>query len=370
MLRFLAIILQALPYNISVKIHNNIPFAPYTSLHVGGNIKTMIDVEAGDSLASILHELPKNEPLLVIGQGTNSLVSDYGFNGTVIRNIAGTIRLKDSNYIEVDSGVDWDTFVKFAIQNGLWGVELMSGIPGTIGAAVAGNIAAYGQSIADTLQSIVVYDVSSKKSKTINAKELKLNYRQSKLQNKDNKNIIIVSALFKLSHEPIKKLEYQSALNIGEELDLAPNTLKNCRTIILEARRRAGSLLKNTQKGPFTAGSFFKNPVVTQKQADYILSFEESNTTKSRVLAQNKLHSGTSLRVSAALVLLAAGFKRGQTWGNVQLHKDHILKLENTGGATAQEIYDVAQLIIKKVKEKLDITLEPEVRFIGHFNDH
>jgi UDP-N-acetylmuramate dehydrogenase len=370
MLRFLAIILQALPYNISVKIHNNIPFAPYTSLHVGGNIKTMIDVEAGDNLSSILHELPKNEPLLIIGQGTNSLVSDHGFQGTVIRNIAGKISLKSSNHIEVDSGVDWDTFVKFAIQNKLWGVELMSGIPGTIGAAITGNIAAYGQSIADTLQSITVYDCSTKKTKIINAKELKLNYRQSKLQTNEYKNLIIVSALFKLSHEPVKNLEYQSALNVADELGLSPNTLKNCRTIILEARRRAGSLLKNTKDGPFTAGSFFKNPIVTQTQADYILSFEESSTTKSNVLAQNKLHSGSSLRVSAALVLLAAGFKRGQTWGKVQLHKDHILKLENTGGATAQEIYDVAQLIIKTVKQKLDINLEPEVRFIGHFNDH
>ena len=369
MLRFLAFILQALPYNKSVKIHNNALLAPYTSLHVGGPAKTIIEIEKHDNLATILHEIPKNEPLLIFGQGTNSLISDYGFNGTVIINAEGNIKLKNSTHIKVSSGYDWDDFVQFAIANKLWGVELMSGIPGSIGAAVTGNIAAYGQSIADTLDSIIVFDRSTGKTKQLKTKQLKLSYRYSFLQEKQNQHLIIVSALFRLSHEPAKQLEYASALKVAEELGLSPSTLKNCRKIILEARRRAGSILKDAGIGPYTAGSFFKNPTVTKQQAEYIMSFEENGTSKNRLLAQNKTHSGSSLRVSAALVLLAAGFVRGQKWGNVQLHKDHILKLENAGGATAQDIYNVSQLIVKTVKDKLDITLEPEVRFIGHFND-
>lgn len=369
MLRFLTFILQALPYNKSVKMHNNALLAPYTSLHVGGHAKSIIEIEMHDNLATVLHEIPKSEPLLVMGKGTNSLMSDYGFNGTVICNAAGTIRLVGSTSIEVSSGYDWDSFVQFAIANKLWGVELMSGIPGTIGAAITGNIAAYGQSIADTLDYIVVYNRTTGKTEQLKPKKLKLKYRYSCLQEKQNQHLIIVSAVFKLEHKPVKKLEYESALKIADELGLTATTLKNCRKIVLEARRRAGSLLKDTSKGPYTAGSFFKNPTVTKQQAEYIMSFEENGTSKQRLLSQNKLHSGSSLRVSAALVLLAAGFSRGQQWGSVQLHKDHILKLENVGGATAQDIYNVASLIIKTVKEKLGITLEPEVRFIGHFND-
>ena len=86
------------------------------------------------------------------------------------------------------------------------------------------------------------------------------------------------------------------------------------------------------------------------------------------LLRQNIIHGGDKSRVSAAHVLLAAGFARGQTWGNVRLHPDHILKIENIGNASAQEIYDVVQNIISTVQQKLGITLEPEVRFLGDFS--
>ena len=135
----------------------------------------------------------------------------------------------------------------------------------------------------------------------------------------------------------------------------------------MEARRRAGSLLSDMSMGPWTAGSFFKNPLVDESQVQMIVGHDESGVSRDQLLRQNVIHGGEKTRVSAAHVLLAAGFKRGQTWGRVRLHPDHILKIENTGGATAQEIHDAVQEIINTVHSRLGITLEPEVRFLGDF---
>lgn len=346
-----------------MKQYKNHPLANYTSLKVGGSADIVLITEDGDQLISLLQQ--NTSPLHILGKGTNSLISDQGLRGTVIINQCGTMTI-DDHIISVDSGVDWDTLVRFSIKNNLYGFEFMSGIPGTVGGAIVGNIAAYGQKIADTLIDITVYDTFAHKIKTLTAKELDLTYRSSNLQ--QNSNLIVVNARFGLSKSPTMHLEYESALKVAAEMRLVPHSLKDRRLIIMETRKRAGSLLINDQENHATAGSFFRNPLVNEDQVEKIVSYEEAGISKDKLLRQNTLHSGESTRVSAAHVLLAAGFKRGQTWGKVRLHPDHILKLENTGGAKAQDIYDVVELIIATVQSKLGIELEPEVRFLGKFN--
>ncbi len=299
----------------------------------------------------------------VFGSGTNSLISDEGLPGTVVINNSGKIKVVDDE-ITVDSGVNWDDLVQFAISRDLYGMELMSGIPGGVGAAIVGNIAAYGQKIADTFVKSDVFNTKTGDIKTLTKEDLQFDYRTSSLASKKH-DLVIVDATFKLSKTPTTQLEYDSALNVAKDLKLVPHSLKDRREIIMETRERAGSLLNKNAHA--TAGSFFKNPMVNQEQVDSILKYEEAGVSKKQLLRQNKIHGGNSVRVSAAHVLLAAGFKRGQTWGNVRLHPDHILKIENTGKATASEIHDVVHFIKGAVKSRLGIDLEPEVRFIGEF---
>ncbi len=194
-----------------------------------------------------------------------------------------------------------------------------------------------------------------------------LAYRTSKLANNDN-TLIIVRARFSLGSSATTELKYESALKVARERELDPGQLESRRKIIMEARHRAGSLLEpgTTAK---TAGSFFKNPLVTPEQAEHVMNFEEYGVEKGAIKNQNVIHGGDAQRVSGAHVVLAAGFHRGQSWGDVRIHPDHALKLENTGNATSQEIYDVAQEIIAAAKTKLGITLEPEVRFLGEFKN-
>jgi len=348
-----------------MKLQKAVALSAYTSLHVGGPAETLITLQPGDSLPKVL-QLYK-QPVWVLGGGTNCLISDRGLPGTVVINHVGTIKQIKSNQLRADSGVVWDDLVVKAIELGLYGLEFSSGIPGGVGAAVAGNIAAYGHSVAKRLVAATILDTADGTISTWTNQDFDFSYRHSALQKPANRNLIVVDATFEFLETATEKLEYDSALKIGKELGVEPDSLTNRRAIILETRRRAGSLLDANQQSLYTAGSFFKNPVVTPDQVQALIAHEETGVSQQQLLHQNKIHSGNSVRVSASHVLLAAGFKRGQSWGHVRLHPDHILKVENMGQATAQEIYDVVQVIIKTVKKKLGITLEPEVRFLGQF---
>lgn len=345
----------------------NVPLAPYTSLAVGGPAERLYTCETSRELEQVLPTI-ETEQLWLLGYGANALISDAGLPGTVIMTHGGTISRDDTTVI-ADTGVWWDDLVQYAITANLWGLEMMSAIPGGVGAAVVGNIAAYGQAVADTLQWVDVWDRASRQVRRLPAAELGLQYRYSLFHTPEFKDLVILRAAFELSTQPTKNITYQSALDIATEKGFDLTTLAGRRDTTLETRARAGSLWDYRTPNEYlhTAGSFFRNPTVDEATANHLMAYDETGKTAEMIQKMNQVHGGSSLRVSAAHVLLAAGFQRGQTWGPVRLHPDHILKLENTGGASAQQIYDVAQEILRTVREKLGVELSPEVRFLGEF---
>jgi UDP-N-acetylmuramate dehydrogenase len=349
-----------------MKLQYNIPLSSYTSLRVGGNAEKLINTEESDNLKELV--LQAEKPITILGYGTNVLVSDKGIEGTVIINKSGKIKVLEDGMIHAESGANWDDLVQTAIAANLWGLEFTSGVPGGVGAAITGNIAAYGHKVSDSFIKATVLDTDTGSVAIWNKDDLGFDYRSSRIQLPENKKMVILDAAFQLQQNPTGELEYQSALKIAQELGISPDSLQNRRTITLETRRRAGSLLLDTNVGPWTAGSFFKNPLVNEAQVQSIIEHEELSIGREQLLRQNVIHGGDKARVSAAHVLLAAGFNRGQSWGKVRLHPDHILKVENVGGASAQEIYNVVQEIVASVRQKLSIELEPEVRFIGDFS--
>jgi len=354
-----------------MNMQENFPLSTITSFGTGGLAELLIQVHSTEELYSIITDHKK--PLWVLGTGANSLISDKGLSGTTIQLKNSQIELiEESNSVTVvvDAGIEWDYLICELIKNGLWGLELTSGIPGTVGAAVVGNIAAYGQSVSDALIWVDAINTESEYNQPVRliADQLGLSYRYSDFQNDHFSKYIIVRTAFTLQRSSTMFLNYASALKISEELNIQPDSLENRREIIMEARKRAGSLLDPDQiNREKTAGSFFRNPMVSREQAEKIISKEEFGVSESEILRQNLLHGGDSFRISAAHVLLAAGFNRGQSWGPVRLHPEHVLKIENTGGATSQQIYDVAQEIINTVEHKLHIQLKPEVRLLGDF---
>lgn len=341
--------------------------APYTSFHCGGNAEEAVIFDTIEPIdTEKLHNLQR--PLQFLGFGCNTLVSDKGLSGTTLIFRAGKIT-QDSNTLIADAGVWWDDLVQYAINRNLWGLEFTSFIPGGVGAAVVGNIAAYGQAVSDRLIWAEVLNTDTNELRRYSTDELKMEYRISHTL-QENRQLLVIRAAFELSTEPTQDLEYASAAMIAEEKSYDLSTLAGRRQTIYEAREKAGSLWDYHDKNAIrTTGSFFRNPIVNTELAESIMDFDETGKSHALLRTMNRVHGGESSRVSAAHVLLAAGYNRGQSWPNgVRLHPQHVLKFENYNNATSQAIYDVAAEIISTVEQKLSVSLVPETYFMGEFD--
>ena len=349
----------------TIEQHFGYPLAPLTSFKSGGSAEEAIivpDVYAFERAVEIY-----GQPDWILGYGSNTLVSDAGLPGRTFIIKGGGIS-QEGQLIIADAGVWWDDLVQYAIDKSFWGLECTSQIPGGVGAAVVGNIAAYGQAVSDTLVWAEIYDVDSKTTKKYTNEVLGFVYRASTVLQEARK-LVVLRAAFELSPTQTKPLEYESALAQARTHNYDTATLSGVRDTIIKAREAAGSLWDyRDEAAAKTAGSFFRNPLVSTDKAEKIMSYDETGTSLALLKKMNTVHGGESSRVSAAHVLLAAGFERGQTWGQVRLHPQHVLKIENVGAATSQEIYDVAQLIITRVKTRLDVDIQPEIRFLGEFS--
>lgn len=346
----------------------NYPLAPLTSFKVGGSATSAIILDDASLFEEAL-DRAEGGPFWFLGFGSNTLISDAGLIGTTFVMRSGTIR-QEGDLTIADAGVWWDNLVQYAISHNLWGIEHTSAVPGGVGAAVVGNIAAYGQAVADTLEWAEVCDSESGLCRKMPASELGFQYRKSETL-QSNRSLVVLRAAFRLSATPTKDLEYESALALARDKGYDVSTLSGRRETIIEARAAAGSLWDyRDDTAARTAGSFFRNPMVDTETAERIMSYDETGKSLELLKKMNQVHGGATSRVSAAHVMLAAGFQRGQTWfdGAVRLHPQHVLKIENTGSATAQQIHDVAQEIISTTKGKLRVELEPEIRQLGDFS--
>ena len=345
-------------------LQKNVELAPLTAFRAGGPAEKYLRLDSADGLRARLSELEKQPPDWLLGSGTNILISDSGLPGLTLHFQGGGISLERKNLVIADSGASWDDVVLFALRHGLWGIELMSGIPGSLGGAVAININAYGQALVDRLCWVEVFDPRGGLRK-VDIDPSKWGYKKSPFAGGRQ---IIVSAALELEEKPTCELRYAKALDYARKAGLDPAQLEGRREIILGARAAAGALLDDSPAGRAkTCGSFFRNPVVAPERVEPLLAYEESHLKAEELLEMNRLHGGQARRVSATHVLLAAGFRRGQEFGRVRLHPDHVLKIENWRGASAQEIYGTAELIRKAVFEKLAIRLEFEVQTLGDF---
>lgn len=356
---------------MSFTIKQNVLLAPYTSFGVGGPADNFSLVHNADELhEALLCTLPDTQ-LWTIGYGSNCLISDKGLPGMTICIRGGDIHVDtEKNQILADAGAWWDDVVLTAIQHNLWGIELMSEVPGSVGASVFINITAYGQSVGSVVEWIEVWDRKNSSIKKLNRDDLSWDYKQSIFQTDDGKDYIVLRICLQLSADRTTDVTYQKAIDIADEMNISLDDLHNRRKIIIEARRRAGSLWKPDGKEAHrTAGSFFRNVLVSPQKAAEIISFDESGKTSAEIKKMNQVHAGNEQKVSAAHILLAAGFHRGQTWGAVRLHEDNVLKIEALPGATAKDVYNVMVKIQETVSRKLHIVLEPEVRLLGDFSD-
>jgi UDP-N-acetylmuramate dehydrogenase len=347
-----------------MEIQENIALAPLTTLRVGGSAQyfaraaSVQDVESAVSFAE-----PKNLPLFVLGGGSNVLISDNGWPGLVLQiGISGIDHNHERETIRlmVGAGEDWDSFVVFCVTRNLAGVERLSGIPGMVGATPVQNVGAYGQEVSQNNASVLVYDLKEKEVLEMDAADCEFGYRSSIFNTRERGRYIILRVTYELRHGGSPNLSYADLQKHFAGQDNPP-TLVEVREAVLEIRGRKGMLITPGDPDSRSAGSFFKNPLLTTAQLDDLL-----RRAQQRNLQVPTYPASAQLKkVSAAWLVENSGFAKGYVKGRAGISSKHALALINRGNATASEIIALRDEIQQRVEQQWGIKLDPEPVLVG-----
>lgn len=329
----------------------------YTSLRVGGPATSIVHVS---SEAEIINAIVQagDSPILIMGGGTNVLVADSGFAGTVIHiannSVESEIDACSGATLTIGAGENWDVFVKTCIDRGFAGLETLSGIPGTVGAAPIQNIGAYGHEVSEFITRVRTYDRINKEIKTFTNSECEFSYRNSYFKTHPGRYVVLDVAFQLRTGElttPITYLELAKKLEIelGDKVSVI-----DCRTAVLELRAKKGMLLSSEDHDSWSAGSFFTNPIISQQAADSLPN-----------AAPKWPQLDGRVKISAAWLIENSGIHKGDEIGGARISTKHVLALTNAGHATASDIAALAKRARDHVQSTFGITLVAEVNLIG-----
>ena len=328
----------------------------YTSLRVGGPAKKLVHVSTEAEIIAAIQD-SEGSPILIMGGGTNVLIADTGFDGTVIHISNDSIQAEmdacSGATLTIGAGQNWDEFVQTTIDRGLAGLETLSGIPGSVGAAPIQNIGAYGHEVSEFITRVRTYDREEKLVKTFTNSQCEFSYRSSHFKEHPGRYVILDVA-FQLRQgeisDPITYIELSKKLGIeaGEKASVS-----SVRSAVLELRASKGMLISEDPDS-WSAGSFFTNPIISQQDADSL-----PNATPKWPLNDGRV------KISAAWLIENSGMHKGDAIGGARISTKHVLALTNSGSATASDIAALAKKARDQVKEKFGITLIAEVNLIG-----
>jgi UDP-N-acetylmuramate dehydrogenase len=338
-----------------MQLHENQSLKNLNTFGVDVRTKLFAEVFAEDELIDLLSDEKINrERKLILGGGSNILFTK-DFEGLVIKiSIAGINVVEENNdnvLIEAGSGVIWDELVKFCVQNNLGGIENLTLIPGTVGAAPIQNIGAYGQELADSFDSLRGVFISTGKKKTFTKSECRFSYRSSIFKEELKNDFVITSVRLKLSKNPKPNINYKALNDYFSKKKIINPSIEDMSNAVSEIRR--SKLPDPTRIG--NAGSFFKNPVMNEDLFQIIKSeFPDIVSFPSE--------SG-KIKISAGWLIEKSGWK-GKRVGGVGTSPDHALVICNFGNATGAEILEFAMRIKEEVSNKFGIILEEEVNIL------
>lgn len=330
--------------------------AKFTTLGVGGPAAKIILAKTEDELISAVKAADNSgEPLLILGGGSNVLISDNGFAGTVIKvETSGNsfeIDACSGGTLTVSAGTDWDEFVAFTIEKGLANLESLSGIPGTIGGAPIQNIGAYGHEVSEVIARVRTYDRTKQEIKTFMASECNFSYRSSIFKESAGRYVILDVTFQLRKGEQSLPIGYAELANeLGVEIG-ARVEISKVREAVLKLRGAKGMLVG---QGINSAGSFFMNPILKKDIADKLPS-----------AAPRWPMPDGRVKTSAAWLMEHAGVSKGDRLAGAQISPKHVLALSNSGDATAKDLIELARSAQEKVKAKFGIELQSEVQLVG-----
>jgi UDP-N-acetylmuramate dehydrogenase len=348
-------------------LEENIPLAPLTTFRLGGPARFFVEAKsAGEVQEAVAFAVSKSQPLFVLGGGSNLVVADSGWPGLVLKVAIPGIDQRPGHddegkvLFDVGAGEPWDRFVSHAVMAKCAGVECLSGIPGSVGGTPVQNVGAYGQEVSETIASVEVFDQKDGQVRELCAEACGFSYRSSIFNTSERGRFVILRVTYALTPGGEPHLEYADLKRHFEGRETRPN-LAETREAVRHIRARKGMLIVAGDPDCQSAGSFFKNPVLSESQHE---DLQKRAAAKGLHLpsypALERNH-----KVSAAWLVEKSGFARGYGFGQVGISSKHALAIVNRGGATAAEVLALKDQIQHRVEELWHVHLDPEPVMLG-----
>jgi UDP-N-acetylmuramate dehydrogenase len=340
----------------SINVERDVSLAPLTTLKVGGAASFFVRATSeAEIIAAFDYAKSNGLDVFVLGGGSNILVSDDGFDGLVIQVALKGIDHSD-DFVTARAGEDWDHFVSFCVDEGLAGVECLSGIPGFVGGTPVQNVGAYGQEVSETIVSVRCYDRSSGTLVELANAECGFSYRKSIFNSSHLDRYVVLSVKYRLIPGGEPKIVYK---DLREHFGDTRPGLAEARAAVLAIRRAKSMVIDEADPNSRSAGSFFKNPIVESARLDEIAARADGRAVPSFPAAEGRV------KVPAAWLIENAGFHKGFRLGRAGISSNHSLAIVNLGGAAASDILALKERIQDGVLHRFDIMLEPEPIFVG-----
>ncbi len=337
-------------------VSSNVDLQPYNTLNISATARYFAEVESEEKLRNILrHPQTGNRKIVVLGAGSNVLFTD-DFDGLVLHiNIQGREVINETEehvWLKIGAGEDWHQTVRYCVDQGWGGIENLSLIPGTVGAAPIQNIGAYGVELQEVFEWLEGMDIEGRAIRRYEKQDCEFGYRDSIFKGELKGIVIVTNVVLKLSKNPTLNTSYGAIQSMLEERDITSPTIEDISDIVIDIRN--SKLPHPDTLG--NAGSFFKNPIVNKKV------YERIKGTYPQ--APGYSMGNGKLKVPAGWLIEEAGWK-GKVVGNAGTYKQQALVIVNHGGATGQEIMELATKIRESVLEEFGIELVPEVNIIN-----
>jgi len=340
-----------------------VKLADYTTIRLGGTAEIFAECASADDIKETLEFASANNiHVQILAGGSNTVFPDEGYRGIVLK-ISNKGIFHEGDLLTVNAGEQWDKTVEHAVDNGLAGIECLSGIPGSAGATPIQNVGAYGQEVSDTIESVVAMDRGSHRITVFKNEDCGFSYRDSMFKSRYKNRYVILQVKFRLKKDSEPDLKYKELIDfIGTKADLKSlnkgrEQLKAVRDSVLAIRRGKSMVSDESDDNSFSCGSFFTNPVISGEKLTVFESKCIDLGLKPVIFENNGLY-----KVSAAWLIENSGFIKGFSENGVGISEKHTLALVNRGGTT-KNLLDFADKIIETVFKKFDIELqtEPEI---------
>jgi len=353
-------------------LQENIPLAALTTFHLGGPARFFVEGRSvGEVQAAVALAQKKGLALFVLGGGSNLLVADSGWPGLVLKVAIPGIEQRPGTdddgkvLFEAGAGESWDRFVSHAVMAHCSGVECLSGIPGSVGGTPVQNVGAYGQEVSQTIESVMAFDRKDGQVRELCNQTCGFTYRSSIFNATERGRFIILRITYALTPGGAASIGYADLKQHFEGRETLPN-LAETREAVRHIRARKGMLIVPGDPDCQSAGSFFKNPVLSEAQhADLQKRAAAKGFYLPSYPALSSRNTEIGRKVSAAWLVEKSGFARGYGFGHVAISSKHALAIVNRGGASAAEVLALKDQIQQRVKEIWDVALDPEPVMVG-----